>query len=113
MKGFVTPDASPQTSPQATLQALTSRVTALLRTHLTLAPHQFDEDFVESGLLDSAGFMELFCVLEQTFGIVIDADDLDLANFRTLPAMVGFIRRKLNGTAHGAAGTAGATGTAR
>ena len=48
-------------------------------------------DIVEAGLLDSAGFMQLFVELEAEFDIHIHQSDLDLDNFRTLEAIVEFV----------------------
>ena len=38
--------------------------------------------------------MELVAFTENTFGIEIEDEDLDLANFNSIDALAGFIERK-------------------
>jgi D-alanine--poly(phosphoribitol) ligase subunit 2 len=53
-----------------------------------------DSDVIpESGVLDSAGIMELIVWLEMTFDITIEQADLTLENFGTLEAIAHYLRR--------------------
>ena len=54
---------------------------------------RFDEEIPSSGLLDSAGLMELMMWFETTYDLNIDQDDLTIANFGTIDAMVAYLER--------------------
>ena len=43
-----------------------------------------DTDLLETGVLDSLGFVELLLHLEQAFGITVALEQIDLQNFRSL-----------------------------
>src|SRR5262245_19922687 len=51
-------------------------------------------DIVDSALVDSAGFMALFNELEDEFGLVVTAADLDLENFRAARRIARFVAAK-------------------
>jgi acyl carrier protein len=53
-----------------------------------------DEVIPETGLLDSAGIMELIVWYETRFDLAIDQDDLTIENFGTVTAMVGYLSRQ-------------------
>ncbi|MCC6670295.1 MAG: acyl carrier protein [Planctomycetes bacterium] len=50
-----------------------------------------DRSFLQSGILDSLGFVKLILHLEKTLGIVIDRKDLTPANFDGLAKIVGYV----------------------
>ncbi|MDR3509381.1 MAG: acyl carrier protein [Caulobacteraceae bacterium] len=77
------------------LDAIVGVVRQLLLTRLLLSADQLESDLVEDGIIDSADFMDLFLLLEETFGIVIAAEDLILENFRSADQISGFVARKL------------------
>lgn len=52
-----------------------------------------DEVIPETGLLDSAGIMELIVWYEDRFGLAIDQADLTVENFGTVNAMVEYLVR--------------------
>ena len=53
-----------------------------------------DSDVIpETGVLDSAGIMELVIWFEMTFGVTIEQPDLTLENFGTVDAMTSYLRR--------------------
>jgi acyl carrier protein len=70
------------TSIEALLMELFSR-------RLHLAVPSVDTDLIETGLLDSAAFVDLLLALEQEFGIEVSLDDLD--QFRSVQNIAGFI----------------------
>jgi acyl carrier protein len=72
-------------------------VQRLLDESLHLGPVDADADLVEGGMVDSAGFMELFVLLEDQFAIRIEAGDMDLAHFRTARRMAAFVMEKRRG----------------
>lgn len=62
-------------------------------------------DFVDSDDIFALGFvtslfaMQLVMFLEKTFGLEISNDDLEMANFRSVDAMVALVDRSLVATA--------------
>ncbi|WP_437854460.1 acyl carrier protein [Sorangium sp. So ce363] len=72
-------------------------VQQILGESLHLGPVGADVDLVESGLIDSAAFMDLFVLLEDRFGIKIEAGDMDLEHFRTAARMAAFVAGKQAG----------------
>jgi len=53
-----------------------------------------DEVIPETGLLDSAGIMELIVWYETRFDLEIDQGDLTIENFGTVNAMVDYLARR-------------------
>jgi acyl carrier protein len=50
--------------------------------------------FLERGIIDSTGVLELVTFLEAQFGIAIADDELVPANFDSLRALTAFVERK-------------------
>lgn len=75
-------------------ESTSARILLLLQSSLLLEPVDVDVDLVSAGLIDSAGFMELFAVLEEEFGVLIGPVDLSLENFRTVRRMAAFVNSK-------------------
>lgn len=67
------------------------RIRFLLETDLLVPAECIDMDLVESGVIDSVGFMELFFLLEREFGVEVKAVDLVLDNFRSVTRMTDFV----------------------
>ena len=76
--------------------SVVARIMILLRESLFLDLSSTDIDLVEGGVIDSAGFMELFILLEDEFGIEIELGDLNLDHFRTVERMASFVIGKQN-----------------
>jgi acyl carrier protein len=53
-----------------------------------------DEDIFALGFVNSLFAMQLVLFVEQEFQLVVDNEDLDINNFRTIQALVGLIQRK-------------------
>jgi acyl carrier protein len=53
-----------------------------------------DASLIESDLIDSTGVMELVMFLEETFGITVEDEDIDPANFETVNLVSAFVERK-------------------
>jgi methoxymalonate biosynthesis acyl carrier protein len=53
-----------------------------------------DDDLFESGLVNSLFAIQLMTFIEKTFGIEVDAEDLDIQNFRSLNAATSFVLKK-------------------
>ena len=70
------------------------KLTELFARKLNLEVSSVDTDLVESGLLDSLALVELLAQLEETFGVSISIDDLELENFRSIASIAGFVDRR-------------------
>lgn len=53
-----------------------------------------DTSFLESGLIDSTGVLELVAFLEETFKIKVEDEDLIPANLDSINALTQFIHAK-------------------
>jgi acyl carrier protein len=53
-----------------------------------------DTSFLESGLIDSTGVLELVAFLEEQFRIKVEDEDLIPANLDSINALTSFIERK-------------------
>lgn len=53
-----------------------------------------ETDLLETGVLDSLGFVELLLHLEEDFGVSVALEQVDLQNFRSLERIAAFL---LNG----------------
>lgn len=62
-----------------------------------------DTSFMEEGIIDSTGILELVFFLEETFGFSVEDDELVPDNMDSLESIAGFIDRKLNASSAGEA----------
>jgi methoxymalonate biosynthesis acyl carrier protein len=53
-----------------------------------------DEDLFQSGRVNSLFAIQLMSFLERGFGIEVDVDDLQLANFASVARITDFVQRK-------------------
>lgn len=58
-------------------------------------------DLFQSGAVSSIFAMELVVHVEQTFDVVIEGDELNMENFRTIDAMVAMVSRLRSVAPHG------------
>ena len=70
------------------------KLTELFAKKLNLEVSSVDTDLVETGLLDSLALVELLAQLEETFGVSISTDDLELENFRSIANIAGFVAQR-------------------
>jgi len=54
-----------------------------------------DTSFLEAGILDSTGVMEVVAYLEQQFGVRVDDDELTPENLDSIASIGAFVYRKL------------------
>jgi acyl carrier protein len=54
-----------------------------------------DQDIFASGLVNSLFAMQLVLFIEKEFETKVEDEDLDISNFNTVAAMVGFVGRKI------------------
>jgi acyl carrier protein len=70
------------------------KLTELFASKLNLEVSSIHTDLVGTGLLDSLALVELLAQLEETFGVSISTDDLELENFRSIASIAGFVARR-------------------
>jgi acyl carrier protein len=63
-------------------------------------PHADDASFLEEGIIDSIGFMELVAYVQQTFGIEVGPQDLVPANFESVDKLARYVAAKKNPVAN-------------
>ena len=51
-------------------------------------------DLFESGILDSLRFVELLAALEETFGMRVSVEELEIDDFRSLSRIAAFVAQK-------------------
>ena len=54
-----------------------------------------DTSFLDSGIIDSTGILELVAFLEETYGITVEDDELVPENFNSLSDVSRFLGLKL------------------
>lgn len=70
------------------------QLTELFSNKLNLEVSSVDTDLVGTGLLDSLTLVELLAQLEETFGVTISTDDLELENFRSIESIASFLESR-------------------
>lgn len=53
-----------------------------------------DESFMEKGIVDSTGMMEVIGFLEEAFGITVQDDEMIPENLDAVTAIVAYVQRK-------------------
>jgi acyl carrier protein len=56
-----------------------------------------DASFLEVGLIDSTGVLELVAFVEETFSFAVEDQEIIPDNFDSINKLAGFIRRKRGG----------------
>ena len=57
-------------------------------------PHADDVSFLEEGIVDSMGIMELVMFVGETFGITVEDEELVPDNFDSVSRVAAYVRRK-------------------
>lgn len=55
---------------------------------------QIDTSFIDNGIIDSTGILELVAFLEERFGVTVKDEDLLPENFNTLSGIARFLETK-------------------
>ncbi len=55
-----------------------------------------DQSLERTGIIDSAGMLELIMFLEETFGFTVEAEEALPSNFDSVNALVAYVGRKLS-----------------
>ena len=53
-----------------------------------------DTSFLQQGIIDSLGVMELVAFVQKTFGVHVDQQDVTTAHFDSVEKLAAFVRRK-------------------
>ena len=56
------------------------------------------DSFLESGIIDSTGVLQLVTYLEETYGITVEDDELTPDNLDSVNSVAAYLSRKLNGS---------------
>lgn len=62
-----------------------------------------DLDLIENGIIDSLGVLKLVAAIENELGVTVEPEEFDHERFRSIDAIHGFVRAKLEGPAAAAA----------
>lgn len=78
---------------------LHDRINRIFQQKLNLDVPSTDTDLVETGMLDSLGFVDLLVYLEQEFGSEILTHDIEIDNFRSVASIATFVASQGSATA--------------
>jgi acyl carrier protein len=62
-------------------------------------PYPDETSFLEEGIVDSMGIMELVMFVEENFGITVDDDDLVPENFDSVGKLAAYVMKKSSASA--------------
>ncbi len=68
----------------------------ILNLELDPAAIQPDFDFLEHGVIDSLGVLEMITAIEKNFGITVDLEGLDAADLTVLGPLCDYIAKTAN-----------------
>lgn len=68
-------------------EQMRERVVALFRERMQIAVPDADAELLESGLLDSAGLVDLLLQLEDLFGVTLQMEEFEMDDFRNCDAI--------------------------
>jgi acyl carrier protein len=57
-------------------------------------PYTDDASFLQEGIIDSLGVMELLAYVQSAFGVTVDQHEVTPANFDSVNKLAAFVRRK-------------------
>jgi acyl carrier protein len=96
--GSISSPPSTKKSEMSSRSILENRLTTWFLTKLNLEIPSPKTDLLETGILDSLGFVELLVHLEREFSFKITLEDVDIDNFRSVERIAAFLRK--NGRDH-------------
>ena len=77
------------------------QITRLFLDRLHLEVPSVETDLLATGALDSMGFVELLVSLEESYGIEISLDNVEIDNFRSIRRIAGFVLGRVSRAAWG------------
>ena len=81
----------------ASMEQLQSKLLEIFRDQLAIEVDDTESDLVKGGQLDSLAFVELLFQIEETFGLTIAVDALEIDQFRSVRSISEFVSQKLAG----------------
>ncbi len=79
---------------QTLIQMLATYITTELNPAMNSIELQPDTPLIESGIIDSLGLFKLISFIEERFDVMIEPDEIVLANFETLDTIHNLIMMK-------------------
>lgn len=74
---------------------LEQKVSQLLRDRLAIDVPSPDTDLIAMGALDSLALVELLLRIEETIGVAISVEEIDLNDLKSVRSIAGLISRRL------------------
>lgn len=71
--------------------ALQDQLVKFFAERLQVEVPSHDTDLIETGLIDSLGFVELLLHLEEEYGVRVSLDEVELDSFRTVERIAAFL----------------------
>jgi acyl carrier protein len=59
--------------------------------------YENDDSFLQEGIIDSVGVLELVLFVEETFGVNVNDQEITPDNFDSVNKLAGYIRSKVDG----------------
>jgi acyl carrier protein len=75
-------------------RGIQQKLTELFARKLNLEVPSFETDLLGTGLIDSLTLVELLTQLQETFGVSISTDDLEVENFRSIASIARFMAQR-------------------
>lgn len=75
-------------------KVLYERIAKLFADRLNTEVPAVDTDLFDTGILDSLRFVELLAALEESFGVRVSVEELEIDDFRTLSRIAQFVGAK-------------------
>jgi acyl carrier protein len=75
-------------------RGIQQKLTELFARKLNLEVPSFETDLLGTGLIDSLTLVELLTQLQETFGVSISTDELEVENFRSIASIARFMSRR-------------------
>ena len=69
-------------------------IVAFLMQHIQAEQLSPEQDIFAAGYVNSLFALQLIMFVEKTFGVRVEDEDLDIANFRSVRAIDQFVQRK-------------------
>ena len=77
------------------IDEVTLKTSDFVGQHVNTAEIDGDVDIFATGMVNSLFAMQLVLYVEKEFGAVVENEDLDLENFKSINALCNFVSRKL------------------
>ena len=68
-------------------------ICSILREKMTVEAGSAETDLLQAGILDSLALIQFLVHLEETFGVKIPLDELDIEDIRTVSSIAGLVEK--------------------